>query len=404
MRGIMNLFIVVVFMISVVPKASAQFVGGGPGSVPNQRELEQQRAFQFEQESRRQAEIQQVYRSRQQAEMRQQQAQREADARWRADEEGRRWRETDATLRPELRQSDDGHGNGGNNGNGGKHTMTPSGIAARILAAMDECSAEELPSHDVPTDHPQWKRRWHMAAMTRQAATGDTVEPTSTWGDLVAWEAARRRTDLAVPRWMLPFEYDYGIGGNIVWDGGRVRLGVVDVGSVAEWLDSAAKISQSGGVPPDFNCGPFDFGTFAIVDDADRAEPPTIVATLWLKLTPSLRLEGEFIDSRRPDWKYDIYGGLDVWAGRVVLQVDRFDGLLFETGITNLTRPETLILVHEPASQRSADDDRGGDNDSDSGNIRAVPEMRGYLLVRLKLAQVVSAVSEGGSDESVHHR
>lgn len=145
--------------------------------------------------------------------------------------------------------------------------------------------------------------------------------------------------------WAEPIFYDFGPGGNVVFEGDRVVVNGEDVGSVEESAQSAAELAT---VPPPEDEAEADaaewlpLGTFAVSTSELEGEP-----TRFIQLAVSREgiVTGTYFNSQT-EIAQTVLGQVDPETQRVAMRLGEDEGLVAETGLYNLTLDEAPVLVH----------------------------------------------------------
>jgi hypothetical protein len=157
---------------------------------------------------------------------------------------------------------------------------------------------------------------------------------TPSWGSLLGWGGYG---------WNSPCYYDYGPGGNVVYQQNGVYLDEQLLGSPQEYADSAADLAA---VSPDAVRGQtgdwLPLGTFAMVLDKSDADPSRVIQ---LAIDKQGVISGTMFN-KKTDKAYAVTGRVDKETQRVAFRIDNAPDLVFETGLYNLTQNETPVLVH----------------------------------------------------------
>ncbi len=158
------------------------------------------------------------------------------------------------------------------------------------------------------------------------------------WNDVNAWLSAWGITGG-------PLYYDYGPGGNVVYQGGNVYINGLNVGSDAQFAQTAAAIAV---VPAEVTLSTptneawLPLGTFAVVMSKQDVDPTRL---LQLAVDRQGIVSGTMHNSAT-DQSYVVQGRVDKRTQRVAFNIgDKWD-VVMETGLYNLTQPEAPALVH----------------------------------------------------------
>lgn len=163
-----------------------------------------------------------------------------------------------------------------------------------------------------------------------------------TWGGLSSWfiwNAALANV------WTQPVYYDYGIGGNVVYQNDMVYIGGQQVASRTEFAESAADLAT---VPPPESeeqaaqAEWMPLGTFAMSTGEKDTDPTRVVQ---LAVTKDGIIGGTLFNYQT-NQSVTIQGKVDKETQRVAFRLGDRDNLIAETGMYNLTQDEVPVLVH----------------------------------------------------------
>ncbi|MCA9162056.1 MAG: hypothetical protein KDA59_04015 [Planctomycetales bacterium] len=145
--------------------------------------------------------------------------------------------------------------------------------------------------------------------------------------------------------WAQPIYYDYGQGGNVVYQDNSVYINGQQVASADEFAQSAMELAT---VPPPENeevaaaAEWMPLGTFAVSSDEKDVEP---TRTIQLAVNKDGVISGTLYNSQS-DQAYSVQGQVDKQTQRVAFRVGDSDKVVVETGLYNLTQDEAPALVH----------------------------------------------------------
>ncbi|MBN1851486.1 MAG: hypothetical protein JW829_02135 [Pirellulales bacterium] len=160
---------------------------------------------------------------------------------------------------------------------------------------------------------------------------------TPTWGALGAW--------FPTWGWSEPVYYDYGDGGNVVYQDENVYVNGQDVGTATEYAQSAAELAtvdsqQAQATPADEDW--LALGTFAVVTSEKETEPSRI---LQLAVDRQGIISGT-MHNNSTNQSYVVQGRVDKETQRVAFTIGDKSDVVMETGLYNLTQAQTPVLVH----------------------------------------------------------
>jgi len=143
--------------------------------------------------------------------------------------------------------------------------------------------------------------------------------------------------------WNQPIYYDYGSGGNVVFQNNNVYVNGQNVGSAEDYADSAADLAS---VDPSLQSSDdnswLPLGTFAFVTNANDPNPTRI---LQLAVDRQGIVSGT-LHNDVTQRSYVVQGRVDRQSQRVAFTLGSNSDVVVETGIYNLTQDQTPVLVH----------------------------------------------------------
>jgi hypothetical protein len=147
------------------------------------------------------------------------------------------------------------------------------------------------------------------------------------------------------PVWQQPVYYDYGTGGNVIYQDNSVYIGGEQVATADEFAESAAALAT---VEPPANDEQAEaaewlpLGTFIVTSDEKDIDSPR---TVQLAVSKEGIVSGTLYNSAT-DEAQSVQGQVDKETQRVAVRVGESDSLVIETGLYNLTQDEVPLLVH----------------------------------------------------------
>jgi len=145
--------------------------------------------------------------------------------------------------------------------------------------------------------------------------------------------------------WTEPVYYVYGDGGNVVYENQNVYVNGQDVGTAAEYAQSAANLATVDTQQAQATAADQDWmalGTFAVVTSEKDANPTRI---LQLAVDKQGIISGTMHNSST-NQTYVVQGRVDKETQRVAFTIGDKSDVIMETGIYNLTQQQTPVLVH----------------------------------------------------------
>jgi len=142
-----------------------------------------------------------------------------------------------------------------------------------------------------------------------------------------------------------PIYYDYGTGGNVVYQDNSVYIGGQQVATAPEFAESAAALAT---VEPPANeevaakAEWQPLGTFALSTSEKDKEPSRV---LQLAVNKDGIISGTLFNYETDDAQ-GIQGKVDKETQRVAFRMGDKDNIVAETGLYNLTQDEAPLLIH----------------------------------------------------------
>ncbi|HEY2837698.1 MAG TPA: hypothetical protein VGJ26_01005 [Pirellulales bacterium] len=158
------------------------------------------------------------------------------------------------------------------------------------------------------------------------------------WG----WSTWPALSGFMIGSWASPMLYGYGGGGNVVYQGDTVYVNDQPVGTPEEYAQQAQQIAA---IPAPADAGTADWmslGVFAVSTSAEDVHP---VMTMQLAVSKEGNLAGMYYNTSS-DKADPIQGAVDRKTQRAAWSVGSKTGTVLETGIYNLTKEQTPVLVH----------------------------------------------------------
>jgi hypothetical protein len=145
--------------------------------------------------------------------------------------------------------------------------------------------------------------------------------------------------------WQQPIYYDYGPGGNVMFQDNSVYIGGQQIASTADFAMSAAELAT---VPPPATEADAEaaewmpLGTFALSTSEKETDPSRI---LQLAVDKQGIISGTLYNTTT-DQTQAIQGQVDKETQRVAFRIGDNENIVAETGLYNLTQSEAQLLVH----------------------------------------------------------
>ena len=180
-----------------------------------------------------------------------------------------------------------------------------------------------------------WYARYPGAWVGRGLAAG--VWTAATWADINAWYGTE---------WPA-MSYDYG--DNLYYDDGNVYLAGQEVATAAAYYQSAAELAQTGAqANVDDSSASADnpqwlpLGVFEAVPPGEKSSK----MTFQLAVNKAGILRGNYYNTGDNNVQ-KITGAVDKQTQRVTWEVADRQDYIFDTGLSNLTKDESTMLVHQ---------------------------------------------------------
>jgi hypothetical protein len=140
--------------------------------------------------------------------------------------------------------------------------------------------------------------------------------------------------------WGPPFYFDYGQ--NIIFQNNYVYINGEPVATAPEYIEQAYSLANAPPPPPDLEIEWLPLGTFALSAGVDDPSPNFI---LQLAASKTGLISGTMFNQASGE-AIAMEGRVDPVSQRVAIKpVDR-DDMVIETGIYNLTQPQTPVMVY----------------------------------------------------------
>jgi hypothetical protein len=162
------------------------------------------------------------------------------------------------------------------------------------------------------------------------------------WTNLVGWFNWNAAASTA---WAQPVTYDYGAGGNVVYQDNSVYIGGQRVASTPEFAESAAALATVTPPATEQEAAQVEWmplGTFAISTGEKDTQPSRV---LQFAVTKDGIIGGTMYNSQT-DNTVAVQGKVDRETQRVSFRIGDKENIVAETGLYNLTQKDAPILVH----------------------------------------------------------
>lgn len=193
--------------------------------------------------------------------------------------------------------------------------------------------------HNHPSSHCWW--HYHGAWGHR---------PWSYWWRYPSW--GQVTTWFPTYGWNSGAFYDYGTGGNVVYQDNSVYIDGQQVASAAEYAQSAAALATVNypAEPDEAQAAKMEWlplGTFAISANENDKET---TKTIQLAVNQDGVVTGTYYN-QLTDKTYPVQGKVDMQTQRVAFTIGSNNDVVMETGIFNLTQDTAPALVHHGTEQ-----------------------------------------------------
>jgi hypothetical protein len=145
--------------------------------------------------------------------------------------------------------------------------------------------------------------------------------------------------------WSQPIYYDYGPGGNVVYENNSVYVNGEEVGTAEDYVQNAALLATA--LPPASEEAAaaaewMALGTFAVAADEQDVDPTRVVQ---LAVNQAGIVSGTLYNTQT-DQAQTVQGRVDPNTQRVAFRIGESENVIGETGLYNLTQDEAPLLVH----------------------------------------------------------
>ncbi len=145
--------------------------------------------------------------------------------------------------------------------------------------------------------------------------------------------------------WTEPVYYDYGQGGNVVYNDNSVYINGDQVATASEFAQSAAELATVAPPASDEEAKKAEWmslGTFAVSAGEKDVDPNRIVQ---LAVSKEGVISGTLYNTQT-DKSQAVQGQVDKQTQRVAFRIGESEETVAETGLYNLTQQEAPLLVH----------------------------------------------------------
>jgi hypothetical protein len=189
-------------------------------------------------------------------------------------------------------------------------------------------------------NHPHGLCGWHYGHWFNRY-------PSSYWWTVPTFAAVTNWFSWTAPAevWAQPVYYDYGTGGNVVYEDNSVYINNQPVATAEEFAESAAALAT---VPPPANeeaaaaAEWMPLGTFAVSASEKDVDPNRVIQ---LAVDKQGIISGTLYNTET-DEAQSVQGQVDKQTQRVAFRIGESEDIVVETGLYDLTQVEAPALVH----------------------------------------------------------
>lgn len=145
--------------------------------------------------------------------------------------------------------------------------------------------------------------------------------------------------------WSQPVYYDYGPGGNVVYQDNSVYIDGQQIATADAFAQSAAALATVSPPASEEEAAQAEWlslGTFAISSSEKDVEPTRIIQ---LAVDKSGVVSGTLYNTQT-DEAQTVQGQVDKQTQRVAMRIGNSEDVVLEAGLYNLTQDEAPVLVH----------------------------------------------------------
>lgn len=145
--------------------------------------------------------------------------------------------------------------------------------------------------------------------------------------------------------WAQPVYYDYGQGGNVVYNNNSVYINGDQVATSTEFAQSAAELATVAPPASEEEASKVEWlslGTFTVSAGEKDVDPNRIVQ---LAVSKEGIISGTLYNTQT-DKTQSVQGQVDKETQRVAFRIGESEDIVIESGLYNLTQDEAPLLVH----------------------------------------------------------
>lgn len=188
--------------------------------------------------------------------------------------------------------------------------------------------------------HPYRWGGWHYGY-------GFYNHPWKYWWTIPTYRACVNWFTWSAPQtvWSEPVYYDYGQGGNVVYQDNSVYINGDQVATTTEFAQSAADLATVAPPASEEEAQQVEWlplGTFVVSSEEKDVDPNRIVQ---LAVSKEGIISGTLYNTQT-DKTQSVQGQVDKQTQRVAFRIGESEDIVVETGLYNLTQNEAPLLVH----------------------------------------------------------
>jgi hypothetical protein len=171
--------------------------------------------------------------------------------------------------------------------------------------------------------------------------------PASYWWTVPTFGACASWFTWSAPAtvWAEPIYYDYGPGGNVVYENNGVYVNGEEVGSASEFAQNAALLATAPEPASEEEAEAAEWmplGTFAVTANEKDVDPTRVIQ---LAVSKEGTISGTLYNTQT-DQAQTVQGRVDRNTQRVAFRIGESEDIVVQTGLYNLTRDDAPVLVH----------------------------------------------------------
>ena len=187
---------------------------------------------------------------------------------------------------------------------------------------------QSAPSHPRPASH----RPANPGPRSPSGWAAGSAWTAATWPGIGSW--------FGYGAYAQPINYDYG--SSVVYQGDNVYVNGQDQGTADQYYQQAQTLADTGAqAQPASDDQWMPLGVFAV----SQSGQSTPIATLQLAVDKSAIIRGNYTDNASNQTQ-QVQGSVDKQTQRVAFTIGSNTSTVIETGLYNLTKDQTPVLVH----------------------------------------------------------